>query len=323
MTLSAKDIKGVISIPPTPSRDGQSRWSDDSSIDVARTIEMVEKLVGSGVGAIALASTVGEGMGLTWDEKREFLGAAIETVKKRVPVFAGSTALGTKEAVNEMNKVKSLGANCAYMGLPMWQTPTIEVAVQFFGDLGEAVPEMPIVLHSDPRIFKFDFPVQFWQGIGISAPTVIANVMGYGTQRMIDEMRVAAHQINFIPSGLTAIQAHQAAPGRITALWTNSPWPEPLVALINAIQKDDRDKIIQVRKDIGEVISYSWPELTDHFAMYNSQIVKTDWNLSGYQNCGPLRSPFDDLPESWIIQLKNPDRLKQWAEARKKYLIAA
>ncbi len=323
MAITAKDIKGVISIPPTPSRDGQSRWSEDSSVDVPRTIEMVEKLVRSGVGALALASTVGEGMGLTWEEKREFLGAAIETIKKRVPVYAGSTCFGTKEAVNELNRVRGLGATCAYMGLPMWQTPTIEVAVQFFGDLGEAVPEMPIVLHSDPRIFKFDYPVQFWQGIGISAPTVIANVMGYGTKSMMDDMRVAAHQVNFIPSGLTAIQAHQTAPGRITALWTNSPWPEPLVALINAIQKDDRDKIIQIRKDIGDVVSYTWPELTDEFSMYTSQIVKTDWNVSGYQNCGPLRSPFDDLPESWMIPLKNQERLRQWADARKKYLVTA
>src|SRR5262249_39125715 len=89
--------------------------------------------------------------------KRAFVDAIVQVNRKRVPVFAGATALGTKETIRQMRGLKDVGVDGAFVGLPLWQTPTIENAVQFYADLGEAVPDMPILVYangeSSSRIF--------------------------------------------------------------------------------------------------------------------------------------------------------------------------
>ena len=42
-------------------------------------------------------------------------------------------------------------AEGAFVGLPLWQTPTIENSVRFLTDLSEAVPEMPIMVYVNSR----------------------------------------------------------------------------------------------------------------------------------------------------------------------------
>ena len=46
----------------------------------------------------------------------------------------------------------------------------MENAVGFFADLGEAVPDLPVMVYANRFFFKFDFPVEFWQGIAAKAP---------------------------------------------------------------------------------------------------------------------------------------------------------
>ena len=65
------------------------------------------------------------------------------------------------------------------MGLPLWQTPTIDNSVAFYQDLGEAVPDLPIMIYSNASFFKTDFPHEFWAGIGKRAATVVTNKITY------------------------------------------------------------------------------------------------------------------------------------------------
>ncbi len=93
---------------------------------------------------------------------------------KLVGVFAGATALGTKEVVRQMRAFKEMGAEGAFLGLPLWQTPTLENSVRYFADLGEAVPDMPILVYANAWVFKWGFPPEFWEGLALRAPTVVA-----------------------------------------------------------------------------------------------------------------------------------------------------
>ena len=156
--LTKDDIKGVAAMVPTPCKENAEGWDATDSLELDETARMTENYIRAGIGVIAACGTTGECAALLWEEKRAFVDAIVLVNRKRVPVFAGATALGTKETIQQMRGLRDVGADGAFVGLPLWQTPTIENAVKYYADLGEAVPDMPILVYANARVFKSDFP---------------------------------------------------------------------------------------------------------------------------------------------------------------------
>jgi trans-o-hydroxybenzylidenepyruvate hydratase-aldolase len=293
---------------------------------------MAKKLLESGVSSFALCGTTGECAALLWDEKRGFITTMVDTVKKRVPIFAGATALGTKEVIRQMRELSRVGAEGAFLGLPLWQTPTLTNSIQFYADLSEAVPDMAIMVYSNSNFFKSDFPVEFWEGAAKKAPTVITNKIAHGIEHLADEIRVAGHQITFVPGASAAYEAYKKVPGKFTAIWSTGPGPEPHVALIDAMNSGDVSKVEQIQQDLRAVPAAQpqgamapggglkgWQgRMASSFAHYNVQFVKQHWNASGFQDVGPLRPPYIDLPDEWKKAIEIHE--KPWAELRQKYI---
>lgn len=319
--LSARDIRGVTVMVPTPCKEGADAWDAVESVDLQETARMAESLIQAGVGVIAACGTTGEGAALLWEEKRDFLDTIVQVNRKRVPVFAGATALGTKEVIRQMRGLREVGADGAFLGLPLWQTPTLENSVQFFADLSEALPDVPIMVYANAMFFKSTFPSVFWQGVAQKAPTVITTKIAYGIDHLVEDLRVAGHQINFLPGQAHIFPAYKMAGTRITGCWSTSAaqGPEPLVALMDAIQRDDAKKAEDIWEDITSVPPSTPPgEFAQHFPEYNAQVNKWAFNASGYVQCGPSRAPYRDLPEHWKRQAESHG--KAWAAMRVKYV---
>ncbi len=321
--LSAADIRGVTAMIPTPCKEGAEGWEPVNSVDLDETARMVEKLIQGGVGSIAACGTTGEAAALMWDEKRDFVDTIVKVTRKRVPVFAGATALGTKEVVRQMRGFRELGADGSFVGLPLWQTPTLENSVQWFADLGQAVPDMPIMVYANSMFFKSEFPTIFWEGVAKRAPTVITSKIAYGIEHLNEDLAVAGHQINFQPGQAHLYGAYQKAGMKITACWsTSAPMgPEPTVALMDAILRDDKQRAAEVWQDISSLPpAVPNGEFAQHFPEYNAQINKAFFNASGYIKPGPVRAPYQDLPEHWQKQAEL--HAKSWAVLREKYAKA-
>jgi hypothetical protein len=96
--------------------------------------------------------------------------------------------------------------------------------------------------------------------------------------------------------------------------------PEPVVALADAILRDDEKKTEEIWRDIRSVPPVvPADEYLAGFAQYNAQINKYLTNVAGYVKGGPCRAPYriSDLPESWKKGAEL--RAKGWNELRKKY----
>src|SRR5437867_1776625 len=102
LKITKKDIKGVVSFPPTPGKPNADRWDCIDSVDYSQAAILEEKLIQSGIGVIGHCGTTGENAALLWEEKREFIATVVKVNKKRVVQFAGCTALGTKEVIRQM-----------------------------------------------------------------------------------------------------------------------------------------------------------------------------------------------------------------------------
>ena len=288
--LSMHDIRGVCAMPVTPSQPNVTAWDEDNTVELDVSVKMAKDLVDAGVGSFALCGTTGEGWALSLDEKKSFVDTVLQVVGHRVPVFAGATQLGTKATINEMRAFRDLGAEGAFVGLPLWQTPTMENSVRFLADLSEAVPDMPIMLYANSRVFKWDFPTDFWEAVVAKAPTVIACKIAYGTEHLAEDVRLAGHQIRFLPNDRAAVDAYRQVPDHITAIWATSVCmgPEPVVALMDAILARDDQRIGQIDEELKALPPPIPAGQMAAFASYNAQAVKASTNAAGFMDAGTL-----------------------------------
>ena len=323
--LTKEDIRGVSPMVVTPCKEGGDHWSNTDSVDHEETAKMIEGLVQAGVGTIAACGTTGECAALLWEEKKAYIDTIVQVNRHRVPVFAGATALGTKEVIRQMRAFKDMGVEGAFVGLPLWQTPTLKNSVQYFADLGEAVPDMGLMVYANSRVFKSSFPTEFWEGLARKAPTVVTCKIAYGMEHLEDDVRVAGHQIAFLPIDRNAYDAYKQVGSHLTGLWSTGAanGPEPIVALADALQRGDEKRMQEILSDMAALPPGGMPpgSAGDPLASFNTQMVKANVNAAGWVKAGPFRAPYYDLPDGWSQERANA-RGKAWAELRKKYMKA-
>ena len=323
--IAKDDIRGIVALPSTPTKPDGGGWEPTNGVDLDETARLAEKLVAAGCGAIGVAGTTGECAALLWEERREVAATVVEVVRKRVPVIAGATELGTKEVVRQMRGLHGVGADACLIGLPLWQTPTLENSVQFYADLGEAVPDMPVMVYANSMYFKSVFPTEFWAGLASKAPTVIMCKVSYGVEHIVEDIAAAGQQINFIVGEGNLYEAYKKAGTKITAGWATSAGlgPEPIVALMDAILKDDAGRAAEVSADIKSLPPTFPPplEFRQEFPKYTAQVNKYLGNKVGFASFGPFRAPYTDLPDAYRRQL---DLVAEARTAlRRKYLRVA
>ena len=322
--LTRDDVKGACAMIITPCKKGAADWDVTDSVDLEATAQMIEELVQAGIGSIAACGTTGEGASLLWEEKQAFVDTIVQVNRGRVPVFAGATALGTKEVVRQMHGLKETGADGVYVGLPLWQTPTLWNSVQFYADLGDAMPDMPVMVYANPMFFKSTFPVDFWAGIAQKAPTVVACKMVGEVDTLLDKLKVAGHQVSFLPGETAAYKVYDMVGNRdVVGLWSNAlnMGPEPVVAYAEAIRNGDRERIDAVYADLRSIPGTIPEGKFEEFQHFNGQAMKANANSSGFVKAGGFRAPYYDFPEDWATQ--SDLRGKAWAELRKKYAKSA
>jgi len=300
--LSGADITGMYAIIPTPANPGAERWDARDTVNVAETERLVEALIADGASGIIALGTTGECATLASADYRTFVEAVVGAARKRVPVFVGATALGLHDVIARLRIIREAGANGTLLGLPMWQPCTDEMAIGYYAAVSEAFPDLPIMVYANTRAFRFDFGVAFWSGIARSAPTVITAKVSAPID-LLEKQRVTNGRVHFLPNEMVITKFHALAPERTTACWATAAamGPAPAIAMVRAIVANDAAAIESMSRDIAHVHEPIAPILADPavFASYNIQVEKIRIKAASYCDPGPVRPPYDVLPEDY------------------------
>jgi len=97
-------IKGIIPPIITP-------MNEDESFNEAEFRNQIERQIEGGVHGIFCYGTNGECYALNTQEKEEILKVAVDQIKGRVPVYAGTGCITTKETVEMSKRAEALGAD--------------------------------------------------------------------------------------------------------------------------------------------------------------------------------------------------------------------
>ena len=98
------DIKGIIPPILTP-------MHEDESLNLPELRNQIERLLAGGVHGLFAFGTNGEGYILSENEKYEVLEVMIDQVKGRVPVYAGTGCIGTRDTIRQSMQAEKLGAD--------------------------------------------------------------------------------------------------------------------------------------------------------------------------------------------------------------------
>lgn len=134
-------LEGSIVAIVTPFKGGK--------VDEKALSELVEWHVSSGTNAIVPCGTTGESATLEYEEHYRVIEIVVKTVKKRIPVIAGTGANATDETIMITKKAKKLGADAALLVAPYYNKPTQEGLYRHYKSVAEAV-DIPIVLYNVP-----------------------------------------------------------------------------------------------------------------------------------------------------------------------------
>src|SRR5580698_8105874 len=117
--LTAKDMRGVYAIMPTPATPNAARPEAEDTVDLEETARLADQMIVDGVDGLIALGTTGECATLTSKEYRTVVDCLLTTVRGRVPIFIGSTTLGTHETVDRAKFAQAQKADGTLLGLPM------------------------------------------------------------------------------------------------------------------------------------------------------------------------------------------------------------
>ncbi len=323
--LRPDDIRGAWAIMPTPARAGAEDWRATDTVDLDETERATNGLIEAGIDGILTLGTLGECATLTWAEKQAYMQTTVDTVKGRVPLFCGTTALNTRDTIEQTRYARDIGVNGTMLGLPMWCAPSVEVAVQFYRDVGEAVPDMNICVYANPEAFKFEFLRPFWAQVANIPQVVTSKYIGVGT--LLTDLRISQNKIKLLPIDFDYYAAARMEPDFCDAFWTTGAVCGPAVAThLRDIVADAKstgnwaaakafnDKLAPTAKPLFPNGSFK------DFSMFNIGLEKERMAAAGWMKPGPIRPPYHIVPEAYLEGARASGTM--WAELYRELLTA-
>jgi 4-hydroxy-tetrahydrodipicolinate synthase len=136
-----------------------SPMHEDGKLDFQALHRLIEWHIGEGTNGIVVVGTTGESPTVDPEEHGELVRAAVQAVRGRVPVIAGTGGNSTREAIELTAHAKRVGAAATLQVVPYYNKPPQEGLYRHFRAVAEAV-DLPVILYNVPGRTVADLGVE-------------------------------------------------------------------------------------------------------------------------------------------------------------------
>lgn len=284
------EIKGIIPPIVTP-------MNEDESVNEKELRNQVNRQIKGGIHGLFPFGTNGEGYILNEKEKEEVLSIVIDETKGRVPVYAGTGCISTKDTIRQSQMAESLGADVLSIITPSFAAASQNELYDHYKAVAEAV-DMPIVLYNIPAR----------TGNALAPATVaklskIPNIVGakdssgnFDNMLQYIEQTRDSKDFAVLSGNDSLILWNLLAGGTGGIAGCANVFPEVMASIYNYFAAGDLENARKAQDSIRSFrgcFKYGNP----------NTIVKTTVNLLGYP-VGKCRAPFNQVPEEGIEALK-------------------
>jgi 4-hydroxy-tetrahydrodipicolinate synthase len=134
--------KGIIPAVITP-LTGEGRFNEKAMR------KLLNYLIEGGVHGLFVVGTTGEFYGLTPEEKREIYQVAMDETKGRIPVYAGTNGITTRETVMLTRIAEECRVDAVSVLTPMFVSPTQDQLIRHYLTIAENTG-LPVILYNNP-----------------------------------------------------------------------------------------------------------------------------------------------------------------------------
>jgi 4-hydroxy-tetrahydrodipicolinate synthase len=277
--------KGVIPAIPTPFT------ADGRSVDEAALRRVVRHVVEAGVHGIMTTGGTGEFPHLSRDERRFVTEVVVSEVSGAVPVYAGTAACSTWEAIAFGEDAAAAGADAAILTPPFYFRIPDEQLYGHFADVAGSAA-LPVVVYNNP----------LYTGINLS-PALIASLMEVpgvvglkqsndDLGQLVEALRLSEASDRSLCTGIDS-QFYAALCVGARGIFSTAAAivPAALVRLQHLVQEGDHEAALEQHRRLQPL---------NRFLEYDPGYVsptKEALRMLGL-DCGPVRRPLPDFPEA-------------------------
>jgi 4-hydroxy-tetrahydrodipicolinate synthase len=144
--------KGIIPAMVTP-------IDETGRIKEASVRKLVNHLIDGGVHGLFPVGSQGEAFSLTFEQKKEVIRIVIAETRGRVPVYAGTGAVTTRETIETTKMAQDLGVSAVSVITPYFIIPNQKELIAHYTAIAKACPNLPVLLYSNPDRTQVPFPI--------------------------------------------------------------------------------------------------------------------------------------------------------------------
>ncbi len=265
---------------------------EQQSINYDATKQLVEHLIKKGVNGIFILGSNGEFHVIEEQEKYELTEKVIQFVAGRVPVYVGTGACATKEAVRMSKKIEELGADALSVIAPYYIKPSEEELYQHFREIAKSV-SIPVILYNIPKLMGYNLSPAV-----VSRLAEIDNIKGIkdssgdveNMKAYLEVTKGKGMELLVGSDSKISIAYEMGASGAIAG--TSNVIIDILVELDHALRNGEKEKAAKLQQDIDvlrDVLKFGTVP----------SIIKRAMELAGIAEAGPARKPLmDTTPET-------------------------
>lgn len=259
-------------------------------------------MISAGVHGIFACGTNGEGYALSAEEKASVINTVVKAVNGRVPVYAGTGGVTTKETISQSIHAKELGADILSVITPYFAKASQSELYNHYAELAASV-EAPIVLYNIPARTGNSLTPETVRRLALNFRNIVGVKDSSGN---FDNLKQYIEQTSDI-DGFSVLSGNDSLilpalvfGGQGGIAGCANVFPHTLVDIYESFVSGDFKKAKEAQDSIRP--------FRNCFAFGNpNTVVKAAVEILGYE-VGKCRKPFDELSDecrkTLVITLK-------------------
>ncbi|HEY6365715.1 MAG TPA: dihydrodipicolinate synthase family protein [Candidatus Binatia bacterium] len=303
--VTAKDVGGVMAMMPSFSTKDAGDLNSKNTVDVDSLKAGVDRMINDGIDVITTTGSFGECYNLHWDEYKTLAAAAVDAVKKRVPLFIGATSPNAREVVERLKFVQDIGGDGTLLGVPYYDAQSPDYMADFYSQIAEMFPKLGILIYHNPVNHKVKIPVSVFPRL-VQYPNIVGMKDSHrDTREFVRLIEIIRGKISVMTNQAQMFPYYKMGSA---GCWSIDAWmgPWPVLHLRNLVRAEKDQEALQV---IAEIMSAAGGERPGG---NEGATAKLPIEFAGYVKPGPARTPIVKFSETTI------ERAKKKAEGWKK-----
>ena len=241
-----QEIRGCITALVTP-------FNEEGGIDKNALEDLILRQLDSGVHGLVPCGTTGESPTLSHEEHEEVIRITINTVKKRVPVIAGTGSNSTEEALRLKIAAEKAGADASLQVVPYYNKPNQSGLYEHFDKIAKNT-SLPIILYNIPGRSVVSLETTTIKKLNKQNKNIVGIKEASGSMDKVREIKSECPEDFIILSGEDGLNFQiLKAGGRGYISVTSNIAPKECSELFNNFIKNDIKKAEEIDSKLSEL----------------------------------------------------------------------